>query len=59
MYLVKIRTKYNLIQLVVDDVRKLQELFEQSYVMEVYIETTQHYEDEQSLIKKLKYANIK
>lgn len=47
MYKVKIKTKYNVIELIVDNVNspELKELFNQPYVEEVYIETTEHYKD--------------
>lgn len=49
MYLVKIKTKYNLIELTTDNVNsdELKELFNQSYVKEVYIETLEHYYKEE------------
>ena len=48
MYLVKIKTKYNLIELIVDDVNspEMKEILNQDYIEEVYIETTQHYKQE-------------
>lgn len=45
MYKVRIKTKYNIIELIVDDVNspEMKELLNQPYVIEVYIETTEHY----------------
>lgn len=49
MYLVKIKTKYNLIQLTTDNVNsdELKEIFNQPYIEEVYIETMNHYYEEE------------
>ena len=55
-YLVKIKTKFNLIKLLVDDVNspEMKEILNQPYIEEVYIETTEHYkEGEIELCKKL------
>lgn len=43
MYKVRIKTIYNTIELIVDDLTKYQELFEQPYVLEVYIQSTEQY----------------
>ena len=56
MYRVRIKTKYNVINLIVDDVNdpEVQEILDQPYVEEVYIETTKHYkEGEMKLCKRL------
>lgn len=52
-FLVKIKTKYNFIELIVDDIStpELKELFDQPYVEEVYIETTEHYRDDIKVLK--------
>lgn len=49
MYKVTIQTKYNTIVLVVDDINtpEMQELYNQPYVTEVYIETMHHYTEEE------------
>lgn len=49
MYLVRIKTKYNEIRLQVEDVNseEIKEILEQPYIEEVYIETDQHYLDEE------------
>lgn len=46
-YLLKIKTKYNFIELLVDDIStpEMKELLEQPYVEEVYIQSTNHYEE--------------
>lgn len=45
MYKVRIKTKYNVIELEVEDIHtpEMDEIFNQPYVEEVYIETTEHY----------------
>lgn len=56
MYKVRIKTKYNVINLIVNDVNdpEVQEILDQPYVEEVYIETTEHYkEGEMKLCKRL------
>lgn len=47
MYKVRIKTKYNIIELTVDDVNspEMKEIFNQPYIEEVYIETTEHYKE--------------
>lgn len=47
MYLVRIKTKYNEINLRVEDVNseEMKELLNQEYIEEVYIETDEHYLD--------------
>lgn len=47
MYKVKIKTKYNTIELQVENINtpELKEIFNQPYVEEVYIETTEHYKN--------------
>ena len=47
MYKVRIKTKYNMIELIVDNVNspELKEIFNQPYIEEVYIETTEHYKE--------------
>ena len=49
MYLVRIKTKYNEIRLKVEDVNseEVKEILNQPYIEEVYIETDQHYLDEE------------
>lgn len=55
MYIIRIKTKYNVINLKVDDVNspEVQEILDQPYVEEVYIETTEHYKEEEGPCKKL------
>ena len=45
MYKVKIKTKYNTIELQVENINtpELKEIFNQPYVEEVYIETMEHF----------------
>lgn len=54
MYKVRIKTKYNVIEMVVDNVNnpELKEIFNQPYVEEVYIETTEHYKNKELTLKK-------
>ena len=47
MYKVRVKTIYNTIELIVDDIKDLQEVFEQPYIVEIYIQTTQHYNKEE------------
>ena len=58
-YLVKVKTKYNFIEMLVDDISttEMKELFEQPYVEEVYIETTNHYKEEE--LKYVRKQNTK
>lgn len=53
MYLVKIKTKFNTIQLIVEDVNspEVKEILDQPYVEEVYIETTEHYKNDVKVLK--------
>lgn len=55
MYILRIKTKYNVINLKVDDINspEVQEILDQPYVLEVYIETDEHYKEEEELCKKL------
>lgn len=48
MYKVRIKTKFNLIEMVVEDVNspEMKELYDQPYVEEVYIDTMEHYKQE-------------
>ena len=45
MYLVKIKTKFNTIELEVDDMnsKEMQEILNQPYIEEVYIQTMEQY----------------
>lgn len=54
MYKVTIKTKYNIINLEVEDINspELKEIFKQPYVEEVYIETTEHYKNKELTLKK-------
>ena len=56
MYLVRIKTKFNTIQLIVDDVNspEVKEIIEQPYVLEVYIETTEHYRNDAKILKNVR-----
>ena len=47
MYKVKIITKYNTIEMIVEDVNtpEMKELFNQPYVLGVYIDTMEHYKE--------------
>lgn len=58
MYKIKIKTKFNTIELIVDNPNseKMKELYLQPYVEEVYIETLEHYK---TLTKKLGGNNAK
>lgn len=58
-YLVKIKTKFNFIELLVDDVNspEMKEILEQPYVEEVYIETTEHYKDNERALKNVRKFN--
>lgn len=49
MYLVKIITKYNTIKVITDNVNspQMQEIINQPYVEQVYIETLEHYDEEE------------
>lgn len=61
MYRVRIKTKYNIIELIVENPNdpEMQELYYQPYVEEVYIETTHHYEElEKKLTKSKRSGNI-
>ena len=49
MYKVRVKTIYNTIELIVDDLSALQELFNQPYVLEVYINSTEQYKLERKL----------
>lgn len=55
MYKVRIKTKYNVIEMVVDNVNspELKEIFKQPYIEEVYIQSPSQYEDKSILPKKL------
>lgn len=54
MYKVKIVTKYNTIIMEVEDTNtpEMQEIFNQPYVLEVYIETMKHFRKEKELTLK-------
>lgn len=54
MYKVRIKTKYNVIEMVVDNVNspELKEIFNQPYVEEVYIETMNYYKNKELTLKK-------
>ena len=56
MYKVRIKTKYNIIELIVDDVNspEMKEILNQPYVVEVYIETTEHYKDNSKVLKNVR-----
>lgn len=56
MYLVKIKTKFNTIQLIVEDVNspEVKEILDQPYVEEVYIETTEHYKNDVKVLKNVR-----
>lgn len=45
MYKIRVKTIYNTIEMIVEDANspEMQELYNQPYVVEVYIETTEHY----------------
>lgn len=47
MYVVRIKTKYNTIELFVDDLKEIEEILYQPYVEQVYIDTIEHYYQEE------------
>ena len=47
MYLVTIKTIYNTIRLEVEDIKEVEEILNQPYIVEVYIETMDHYIEEE------------
>ena len=47
MYVVRIKTKYNTIELFVDDLKEIEEILYQPYIEQVYIDTIEHYYQEE------------
>lgn len=56
MYKVKIKTKFNIIELIVDNINspEMKEIFNQPYVEEVYIETTEHFKGNEKVLKNVR-----
>ncbi len=56
MYRVKIKTKFNIIELIVDNINspEMKEIFNQPYVEEVYIETTEHFKGNEKVLKNVR-----
>ena len=59
MYLVKIKTKFNTIELEADDMNtpEMQEILNQPYIEEVYIQSTEQYTKEEIEQQKRKLLN--
>ena len=47
MYKVRIKTKFNTIELIVENVNspEMEEIYKQPYVLEIYIDNMEHYTD--------------